>query len=51
VNLSKLLSTKPNKEAGNNRVFAAPDRERAANDPLQVIVGSAAMVIAWAELF
>ena len=31
--------------------FAAPDRERAANDPLQVIVGSAAMVIAWVKLF
>jgi hypothetical protein len=44
VRLLKLLSTKPNEEAGNKRVLRLPTRKEQADDPLQVMVGSVAIV-------
>jgi hypothetical protein len=51
VNLSKLLFAKANEEAGDNRVLRLPARKEQADDPLYAVVGSAAIVIAWTELF
>jgi hypothetical protein len=51
VNLSKLLSTKPNEEADNNQIFTVPARKWQARRSLYVMVESAAIVTAWAELF